>query len=29
MLGWTPKFPELDRQIMHVWTWFGDMMPDV
>ena len=29
LLGWTPKFPELDRQIMHAWTWFRDKMPSV
>jgi UDP-arabinose 4-epimerase len=27
LLGWTPKFPELDQQIMHAWTWFRDKAP--
>jgi UDP-arabinose 4-epimerase len=26
ILGWTPKFPELERQVMHAWTWFRDKM---
>jgi UDP-arabinose 4-epimerase len=29
LLGWTPKFPDLDRQIMHAWTWFRDKMPNI
>jgi hypothetical protein len=29
LLGWTPKFPELDRQIMHAWSWFRDKMPNI
>ncbi len=29
LLGWTPKFPELERQIMHAWTWFRDKMPNI
>jgi UDP-glucose 4-epimerase len=29
LLGWTPKFPDLDRQIMHAWTWFRDQMPNL
>jgi UDP-glucose 4-epimerase len=29
LLGWTPKFPELDRQIMHAWTWFRHKMPNM
>ena len=29
LLDWTPKFPELDRQIMHAWTWFRDKVPEV
>jgi UDP-glucose 4-epimerase len=29
LLGWTPKFRELDRQIMHAWTWFRDKMPNI
>jgi UDP-glucose 4-epimerase len=29
MLGWTPKFPELERQIMHAWTWFRDKMSSI
>ena len=29
LLGWTPKFPELDRQIMHAWTWFRHKMPNI
>jgi UDP-arabinose 4-epimerase len=24
LLGWTPKFPELDQQIMQAWAWFRD-----
>jgi UDP-glucose 4-epimerase len=27
-LGWTPKYPNLDQQIAHAWTWFRDKMPD-
>jgi UDP-arabinose 4-epimerase len=29
MLGWTPKFLELERQIMHAWTWFRNKMPNI
>jgi UDP-arabinose 4-epimerase len=29
ILGWSPKFPELERQITHAWTWFRDKMPNV
>jgi UDP-glucose 4-epimerase len=29
LLGWTPRYPELDRQIAHAWTWFRDKMPNV
>jgi UDP-arabinose 4-epimerase len=29
MLGWMPKFPELERQVMHAWTWFRDKMPNI
>jgi UDP-glucose-4-epimerase GalE len=29
MLGWMPKFPELEQQIMHAWTWFRDKMPNI
>jgi hypothetical protein len=29
MLGWVPKFPDLERQIMHAWTWFRDKMPNI
>jgi UDP-glucose 4-epimerase len=29
LLGWTPRYPELDRQIGHAWTWFRDKMPNV
>jgi UDP-glucose 4-epimerase len=29
LLGRTPKFPELNRQIMHAWTWFRDQMPNI
>jgi UDP-arabinose 4-epimerase len=29
VLGWTPKFPELDQQIMHAWTWLRDKTPDI
>ncbi len=29
LLGWTPKFPELDAQITHAWTWLRDKMPDI
>jgi UDP-glucose 4-epimerase len=29
LLEWTPKFPGLDRQITHAWTWFRDKMPNV
>jgi UDP-glucose 4-epimerase len=28
LLGWIPKCPELDCQIMHAWTWFRDQMPN-
>jgi hypothetical protein len=24
-----PKYPQLDRQIMHAWTWFRDKMPSI
>jgi UDP-arabinose 4-epimerase len=26
LLSWTPKFPQLDRQITDAWTWFRDKM---
>jgi UDP-arabinose 4-epimerase len=29
MLGWMPKFPELEQQIMHAWIWFRDKMPNI
>jgi UDP-glucose 4-epimerase len=29
LLGWHPKFPELDEQIAHAWAWFRDKMPNV
>jgi UDP-arabinose 4-epimerase len=29
MLGCMPKFPELEQQIMHAWTWFRDKMPNI
>jgi UDP-arabinose 4-epimerase len=29
LLGWTSKFPGLDQQITHAWTWFRDKMPNV
>jgi UDP-arabinose 4-epimerase len=29
LLGWTPKFPELDAQITHAWTWLRDKVPDM
>ena len=29
LLGWTPKYPNLDQQIAHAWIWFHDKMPDV
>jgi UDP-arabinose 4-epimerase len=29
LLGWTPKFPELDAQIAHAWTWLRDRMPKI
>jgi UDP-glucose 4-epimerase len=29
LLGWTPKYPNLDQQIAHAWIWFNDKMPDV
>jgi UDP-arabinose 4-epimerase len=28
-LGWVPRFPELDKQITHAWTWFRDAMPNI
>jgi len=28
LLGWIPKFPELDHQIMHA-SWFRDKMPNI
>jgi UDP-arabinose 4-epimerase len=27
MLGWTPKFPDIDAQILHAWTWLRDKSP--
>jgi UDP-arabinose 4-epimerase len=27
MLGWTPKFPDIDAQILHAWTWLRDKAP--
>jgi UDP-glucose 4-epimerase len=29
LLGWTPRYPELDQQIAHAWTWFRDNMPNL
>jgi UDP-glucose 4-epimerase len=29
LLGWVPRFPELDQQITHAWTWFRDAMPNI
>jgi UDP-arabinose 4-epimerase len=29
LLGWVPRFPELDDQIAHAWAWFRDKMPNV
>jgi UDP-glucose 4-epimerase len=29
LLGWVPRFPELDKQIAHAWTWFRDAMPKI
>jgi UDP-arabinose 4-epimerase len=29
LLGWTPRYPDLDRQIAHAWAWFRDKMPNV
>jgi UDP-glucose 4-epimerase len=28
LLGWTPKYPNLDQQIAHAWIWFHDKMSD-
>lgn len=27
MLGWTPRFPDVDQQIGTAWTWFRDQLP--
>ena len=27
-MGWTPSYPDLDKQIAHAWTWSRDKMPD-
>ena len=29
LLGWTPKFPELDRQMMHALAWFRDKVANI
>ena len=29
LLGWVPRFPQLDDQIAHAWAWFRDKMPNV
>jgi UDP-arabinose 4-epimerase len=29
LLGWVPRFPELDKQITHAWTWFREGMPNI
>jgi UDP-glucose 4-epimerase len=29
LLGWSPKFPELDEQIAHAWAWFRDKTSEV
>jgi UDP-arabinose 4-epimerase len=29
LLGWTPKFPQLDEQITHAWAWFREKMPNI
>jgi UDP-glucose 4-epimerase len=28
LLGWNPRYPELDAQITHAWNWFRDKMPN-
>jgi UDP-arabinose 4-epimerase len=28
-LGWAPKFPALDQQILHAWTWYRDQAPKI
>ena len=27
LLGWNPRFPEIEQQIGHAWKWFRDEMP--
>jgi UDP-glucose-4-epimerase GalE len=29
LLGWTPRYQDLDQQIAHAWAWFRDKMPNV
>jgi UDP-arabinose 4-epimerase len=29
LLGWKPRFPDLEPQVTHAWKWFRDEMPKV